>query len=193
MFVQELLLSTLTEQLHLPENLDDLGGECEEENVKLITKMSPTSEANQPPSIQHNTNNQSKEVGGGSGGGGTIKSTSPEKLSQPNTQKQQHNGGGFGSGSAPVTRQNQGHSYQGTQVWQGHGTVSSSGQVFNLPGSNPLQALAGAGMAAGNMHPLPGRPGSGSRDNRVNPAAVKKSMFKQLPTSQASDREPPPH
>jgi hypothetical protein len=27
----------------------------------------------------------------------------------------------------------------------------------------------------------------------MNPAAAKKTMFKQLPTSKASDREPPPH
>lgn len=55
-------------------------------------------------------------------------------------------------------------------------------------GGNSMSALAGASMS--NPVPLPGRPLSGGRerDNRMNPAAVKKTMFKPMPTSQMSDR-----
>ncbi|XP_060076551.1 E3 ubiquitin-protein ligase KCMF1-like [Ylistrum balloti] len=201
-FVQELLLSTLTEQLHLEQDLDELiGGGSSNDSVRSSNKL-PTAASNEgdqhnitggasPSNQQQNTNSLSKDPGTAA----IAKCVLPERGSQLLPSQKQHAGGG----SMVVThpRQNQGHAFQGVTLRQNHGSMSSGSQVYNnsLPGSNAVQALAGAGIGAGNLHPLPGRPGSGGRDRdgRVNPAAAKKNMYKQLPTSQASDREPPPH
>lgn len=199
-FVQELLLSTLTEQLHLEQDLEALiGSGSTTDSVKRSNKLQPLQTAATSndgdqhassnvgaasPPHQQNTNNQSKEP---TTAAAIAKSVLPEK-------QKQHAGGG--TVAAHSSRPSQGHSFQSVPLRQNHGSLSSGGQVYNsLPGSNAVQALAGAGIGAGTLHPLPGRPGSGGRDRdgRMNPAAAKKNMFKQLPTSQATDREPPPH
>ncbi|XP_069140671.1 E3 ubiquitin-protein ligase KCMF1-like isoform X2 [Argopecten irradians] len=201
-FVQELLLSTLTEQLHLEQDLDTLiGGDSSNDSEKRSSKLPTTtsSEGDQHPGAggaspvhqQQNTNSLGRDPGT------AAKSSLTEKGNQVSPTQKQHAGGGGGGTVVTLSRQSQGHSFQGVTLRQNHGSTMSGGsQVYNsLPGSNAVQALAGAGIGAGNLHPLPGRPGSGGRDRdgRVNPAAAKKNMYKQLPTSQASDREPPPH
>ncbi|XP_021378605.1 E3 ubiquitin-protein ligase KCMF1-like isoform X2 [Mizuhopecten yessoensis] len=204
-FVQELLLSTLTEQLHLEQDLEVLiAGGSSNDSVKWSNKL-PTATSNEgdqhtstggasPLHQQQNTNSLGKD----SGSAAIAKSVLPERGNQLQPTQKQHAGGGGGGGSTMVnlSRQSQGHAFQSVSLRQNHGSMSSGSQVYNsLPGSNAVQALAGAGIGAGNLHPLPGRPGSGGRDRdgRVNPAAAKKNMYKQLPTSQATDREPPPH
>lgn len=161
LFIQELLLSALTDQIQISE--EDLGSNDCKENV-IETPLSPY-----PPK----TNGQNLEV--------ASKSSMTEKPSQSMIQKVQpairpaHSmSGGGGSGIR-------------------HSTMASPpGPVYgNISGSNQHGQMAGAGIGAVNPQPLPGRPGS--RDSRMNPAAAKKTMFKQLPTSKASDREPPPH
>ena len=161
LFIQELLLSALTEQFHISE--EDLGSNDCIENV-IETPLNPTLKK---------TNEQTKEV--------ASKSSMTEKPSQSVVQKVQ-----------PATRP--AHSVSGSSgSGVRHSTMASPpGPMFgNISGSNQHGQMAGAGIGSGNPQPLPGRPGS--RDSRMNPAAAKKTMFKQLPTSKASDREPPPH
>lgn len=202
MFVQELLLSTLTESLHL-QDIDDLSN-VNTETPKIPSDSLPTSAADVEPSPQQHITavipNQSTSSSQHKAAV-TVSSLKPpvDKVIQANLQKMtQPTGGGGGGGGGGVTH---GHRGQGplsnTQTTrQSHGS-NNSGQVYNLvPGPNTMPPqLGGAGIGAGNPLPLPGRPGSAGRDRdgRVNPAAAKKNMFKQFPTSQTSDREPPPH
>ncbi|KAK3095193.1 hypothetical protein FSP39_011248 [Pinctada imbricata] len=182
-FIQELLLSTLTEQLNLQGNMDELA------SISEVLSISPApSEGNGSGSVDstsHNSNAQSKVA---------VRPTTPEKSNQASPAKSQTpTGGGSGGGGQGHPVRNHGYSQIGstTPIRQNHGSHS---QLYNsLPGSSAV--LGGASFGAGNPHPLPGRPGAGARDrdSRVNPAAAKKSMFKQLPASQKSDREPPPH
>ena len=178
--MQELLLSTLTEQLQVQGSLDELAAITDTLSIPSVA----TEDRGNVGNVSQNSNTQSKAV---------VKPPTSDKSNQASPAKTQPTGGG-GSGQGSVSRN---HTYsqagsQGSQIRQNH---ASHSQVYNpLPGSNSL-SLGGASYGAVNPHPLPGRPMSGGRDRdaRVNPAAAKKSMFKQLPTSQTSDREPPPH
>lgn len=162
LFIQELLLSALTEQIQISE--EDLASKDSQENV-IELQTNPTSQK---------TNGQNKDS--------ASKMSMTEKPSQSTVPKVQ-----------PSTRP--AHSMPGGGSGSGirHSTMASPpGPVYgNISGPNQHGQMAGAGIGAGNPQPLPGRPGS--RDSRMNPAAAKKTMFKQLPTTRASDREPPPH
>ncbi|XP_063434718.1 E3 ubiquitin-protein ligase KCMF1-like isoform X3 [Mytilus trossulus] len=169
LFIQELLLSALTEQFKISE--EDLGSKDSQENV-IETPLNPTP--------QKTTSGQVKEV--------ASKSSMTEKPSQQSTVPKVQ----------PSTRPAHSMSGGGGGIVNNsgirHSTMASPpGPMYggNISQSNQHGQMAGAGIGASNPQPLPGRPGS--RDSRMNPAAAKKTMFKQLPTSKASDREPPPH
>ncbi|XP_061171353.1 E3 ubiquitin-protein ligase KCMF1-like isoform X1 [Saccostrea echinata] len=177
-FVQELLLSTLTEQLHV---LEEASVCLEEEGPRLTPSNNEAQESVSPS----NPTTQNKVP--------TTKPLPPEKSSSTIVAKTQSAGGGGANGSA-VSASRGGSSQGATPVRQGHSSHGGVSMYNSHPGANPVSALAGASMGSNNPVPLPGRPMSGGqRDNRMNPAAVKKAMFKPMPTSQMSDREPPPH
>lgn len=215
-FVQELLLSTLTEQLNLENELDELGSEILSESAPHIPNtlkagsspagselsMHTASEGNSTTSLsQPQLCTQSKEsVGAVSSSNGAL-SKHVEKAVQQQQKAFSADGGGtvnIGGGShGNVMRMNQGHGIS-SQVRQNHNTSSlpsGGGPVFNShsQSSVQMQALAGASLGAGNLHPLPGRPGSGGSRDRDTRLAQKTKLYKQYPTSQATDREPPPH
>lgn len=155
LFIQELLLSALTEQIHISE--EDLASKDCQENV-IEPQTNPSSQK---------TNGQNKES--------ASKTSITEKPCQSTVPKVQ-----------PPARP--AHNMSGGSGIR-HSTMASPPGFMSGP--NQHGQMAGAGIGAGNPQPLPGRPGS--RDSRMNPAAAKKTMFKQLPTTRASDREPPPH
>nr|XP_022342485.1 E3 ubiquitin-protein ligase KCMF1-like isoform X3 [Crassostrea virginica] len=185
-FVQELLLATLTEQIHLLEE----ASVCIEDEAPRLSP--PGSEARESVSPSNSTT-QNKVP--------TTKPSTSEKSSSTMLAKSQPTGGGGGgggygaNGSAVSSSPRGGPSQGATLVRSGHSSHGGVSVYNSHPGGNPVSALAGASMSSGNPVPLPGRPLSGGRerDNRMNPAAVKKTMFKPMPTSQMSDREPPPH
>ncbi|XP_048746422.1 E3 ubiquitin-protein ligase KCMF1-like isoform X2 [Ostrea edulis] len=181
-FVQELLLSTLTEQLHV---LEEASVCLEDEAPRLSPPCSEARESMSPS----NFTTQNKVP--------TTKPSPSEKSSSTTVAKTQPAGGGGGGGvhGSPMSSSRGGSSQGATPVRQGHSSHGGVSMYNSHPGGNPMSALAGASMGSGNPVPLPGRPLSGGRerDNRMNPAAVKKTMFKPMPTSQMSDREPPPH
>lgn len=188
-FVQELLLSTLTEQLHV---LEETSVCIEEEAPRLSPPSDEASESVSPSnSSTHNKVPPTKP------------STSEKCSSTMLAKAQQPTGGGGGgggmaaNGSGVTSSSSRGGPSQGAvPVRQGHSSHGGVQQMYNShSGGNSMSALAGASMSSSNPVPLPGRPLSGGRerDNRMNPAAVKKTMFKPMPTSQMSDREPPPH
>lgn len=186
-FVQELLLSTLTEQLHVLEETSV----CIEEEAPRLSP--PSDEA--PESVSPSNSSTHNKVPP------TKPSTSEKSSSTMLAKAQQPTGGGGGggmaaNGSGVTSSSSRGGPSQGASpvVRQGHSSHGGVQQMYNShSGGNSMSALAGASMS--NPVPLPGRPLSGGRerDNRMNPAAVKKTMFKPMPTSQMSDREPPPH
>lgn len=186
-FVQELLLSTLTEQLHVLEETSV----CIEEEAPRLSP--PSDEA--PESVSPSNSSTHNKVPP------TKPSTSEKSSSTTLAKAQQPTGGGGGggmaaNGSGVTSSSSRGGPSQGASpvVRQGHSSHGGVQQMYNShSGGNSMSALAGASMS--NPVPLPGRPLSGGRerDNRMNPAAVKKTMFKPMPTSQMSDREPPPH
>ena len=201
LFVQEMLLSSVTEQLHIGdeglENFDNLIAkvtppqrEAKEQPEKDEVVEGPTenvsaSASSKSASEAPSTKNVPKLVDKDKVGGTKQKSTVSSVGLQVGRSSGQYSRVRQGTGMY----QSQGHSQQFRQ-----GTVMQHNvELANNLSLNVAVGGGGANYDTENPQPLPGRPGSGGRDGRLNPPAAKRNMVKHLPTSKTSDREPPPH
>lgn len=221
LFVQELLLSTLTEQLNINDNslenlekLSDkvlspsLSGDSETDKSESSTSEGSTNLDKETPIVtgKSATDVVSQSNGDATGVGKTIGVKSVDKVGT--RQKvvssvapvPQNSRGASGvsqpnRGSRQVhyqSQQGERHS-QSVHIRQG-GLVSNSVDLSNNLSLNVARG-GGSGYDGENPQPLPGRPGSGGRDRdgRMNPPTAKRNLVKHLPATKASDREPPPH
>ena len=206
LFVQEMLLSSFTEQLNIGEegleNFDNLiarvttpaqreENEPEKDEVVVdgLTENVSASASSKSASEVPATKNVQKLVDKEKVAATKQKST----VSSVGLQVGRSSGGQYNRlprGQGTGVYQSQGHSQQFRQ-----GTLMQHN--VELANNLSLNVAVGGGGGANydteNPQPLPGRPGSGGRDGRHNPPAAKRNMVKHLPTSKTSDREPPPH
>jgi len=178
-FVQELLLATLTEQLNLAVN-----GDGEDSNSIVETPHSSENEDQETANASH------KEA----------KSSAQDTSSKPpSSRPSESTVGGMsaavGVNSRPVNsgalRENSwghgGSSASSTNSRQNCGPITVSNSVaVHGPSIGPQ----GVGMMSGR-----GQSASHSgRERGMNPASVKRSMLKHMPPQRgASDTDPPPH
>ena len=205
LFVQETLLSSFTEHVNLgdegSENFDNLivnvtplrkenkEPNQKEENIDGPTENVSASASSKSASEAPTTKSVQKHVEKEKGGGGTKQKSSVSNVGLPVNR----GGGQYSRVSRQGTGvyQNTGHSQQ---YRQGGGTVMQHNvDLANLSMNVAVGGGGGANYDTENPQPLPGRPGSGGRDGRLNPPNAKRNMVKHLPTSKTSDREPPPH
>lgn len=199
LFVQEMLLSSVTEQLNLGEeglesfdnliaNVKPLQREDEEENVEVPMENVSASASSKSASEAQSTKSIQKHVDKEKVGGGTKQKSSVSSVGLPvNRSSGQYNR--VSRQGTPVY-QSTGHSQQ---YRQGGTVMQHNLELANNLSMNVAVGGGGANFDTENPQPLPGRPGSGGRDGRLNPPAAKRNMVKHLPTSKTSDREPPPH
>ncbi|KAL3863517.1 hypothetical protein ACJMK2_005271 [Sinanodonta woodiana] len=213
MFVQEVLLSTLTEQLNL---LD--GGEQVEDFDKLLDKTASAAPSSVKETVPEdigtleNTNcsgiHPISERNAASAEPLLSKNLAPKPAEKVSGTKQKSTStalqgvsvpvGGAGGGASRQNMiqfqlQNQGHG-QGLHMRSGQGSLA-------IPNNHPSMPVAVGGGGAAyeneNPQPLPGRPGSAGRererDGRMSHGSAKRTMVKHLPATKATDREPPPH
>lgn len=202
LFVQEMLLSTVTEQLHLGdeglENFDNL----------LANVTPPRKEDKGQPQKDDSVEGPTENISASASSKSASEASSTKNL-QKHVEKDKVGGtkqkAAVSSGGLPVGRsgaqcnrvprqgtgvyQSQGHSQQFRQ----NALMQHSVELANNLSMNVAVGGGGANYDTENPQPLPGRPGSGGRDGRLNPPAAKRNMVKHLPTSKTSDREPPPH
>lgn len=199
LFVQEMLLSSVTEQLNLGEeglesfdnliaNVKPLQREDEEENVEVPMENVSASASSKSASEAQSTKSIQKHVDKEKVGGGTKQKSSVSSVGLPVNRS----GGQYNRVSRQGTPvyQSTGHSQQ---YRQGGTVMQHNLELANNLSMNVAVGGGGANFDTENPQPLPGRPGSGGRDGRLNPPAAKRNMVKHLPTSKTSDREPPPH
>lgn len=217
LFVQELLLSTLTEHLTVSdnsfENLEKVdesdksinqGSEVKgTENDKSDTGLPEGGEKDKSPlaSSKNNSSEQTSSVLGASGSSKTIGhktldlskvGTKQKSLSQVASVNGRGASGlvmnhGVRQSSIPYQSQGERHSHAVRSVRMQSPVELSSNLSLNMGRGG------GASYDTENPQPLPGRPGSGGRDRDLHPATAKRNMVKHYPASKASDREPPPH
>ncbi|XP_067658043.1 E3 ubiquitin-protein ligase KCMF1-like isoform X1 [Haliotis asinina] len=183
MFVQELLLSTLTDQIQVQ-------GDSDDPSALLEALKSPSSEEVQSESKACDDRKpsgpaQSKPVMP-CVAPTTTKSAESRQTSSPAPSSSQRSSGS-GSGAAASSRQHVG----GTSNQGGGGGTR---QVYNSL-SNPTAvspSVSSSSSASGSsMLQIPARASGHSRDPRINPAAAKRNLLKHMPPPRASDTEPP--
>lgn len=183
-FVQELLLFTLTEQLQIASTDRSSSSETVDIQAEAIgPSVSEGSESShKEESDQSSSNLQSipkqKKVG------------KPQSLQKPAPA---------GNSGASATSSGRQSTVQGSNVRQMQGASPIVYPVQHIGGLSPL-SMGGAGPTLGSHHSItPGRPMSAGRererdrDTRVPPPQAKRNMLKHMPPTKASDREPPPH
>lgn len=222
LFVQELLLSTLTEQLQINdnalENIDILSEKIafpsiSEESVKEKVKSdisSPLEGEGAKESSVVTTKNLVETVsqnnGGASGitsktvGARTVDKCGTKQKATSSVTPPQNGKGASGSQSSRGVRQSSiHHQNQGERERQALHNIRQGAMMQNAVDLSNNLSLARGGSSgyesADSPQPLPGRPGSAGRDRdgRMNPPTAKRNMVKHLPATKASDREPPPH
>ena len=202
LFVQETLLSSFTEHLHL-------GDEGSENFDNLIVTVTPLRKENKEPNQKDENTEGLTENVSASASSKSASEAPTTKSVQKHVDKEKVGGGtkqkSVSSVGLPVSRSGGQYSRvsrQGTGVYQntGHSQQYRQGGTLmqhNVDLANNLSMNVAIGGGANydteNPQPLPGRPGSGGRDGRLNPPTAKRNMVKHLPTSKTSDREPPPH
>lgn len=225
LFVQELLLSTLTEQLQINDNML--------ENIDLLTEklvVPSVSEENETVkndsssvlegdgavakesavvTMKSYTETVSQNNGGATGitsktlGMKTVersgtKQKATSSFSPQNGKGASGNQSNRGLRQSSIHHQNQGERERHSQALHNIRQGAIMQNAVDLSNNLSLNVARGGSSgydSADNPQPLPGRPGSAGRDRegRLNPPTAKRNMVKHLPTSKASDREPPPH
>ena len=181
MFVQELLLATLTEQLNLtPE------GDSEDPSSILEALRSPESEGeSEVSSASLKENKKSKE---------TL-----SKVSNTRTADKAVGGAvekSVGQGVRPVSAGTYRESTRGHTT--NTATASSPRQVCSPITVSNTVAVHGPSLGSSSgVSMMQGRATSashGARERGLNPASAKRSMLKHMPPQRgASDTDPPPH
>ena len=218
LFVQELLLSTLTEHLQLSDTT--LEGLTMSE--KLPSPPVEESEKNKNDSSPDGGGEDKENVGGlrkgsdpvdhgSTGAAGSTKNMGRKSVEKVGTKQKvgstamssvgsQNGRGGVGSHPGRSGRQSSlQFQSQGDRHSQPHSVRASAVMQNNVELANSFSLNVAIGGGADydtdNPQPLPGRPGSAGRDRdgRLNPASAKRNMVKHLPATKTSDREPPPH
>lgn len=218
-FVQELLLATLTEQLNLGQ---EVGGQdnptsileslkspqSEEEQVEegqqgvaVLAKTSSSSKENkssQDPHSKHRNMRSEKEKLS-DGGASCASSLSEKYLVQGQGTPRPVSTATSGSGSNFREASSWGYASSSTSSSSGSPRqVCSPITVGNTVAVHgPTTGLSSQG-SQGGMNVMPGRASSApltGRDTRgLDPASVKRSMLKHMPPQRgASDMDPPPH
>lgn len=218
LFVQELLLSTLTEHLTLNDNsLDNLDKVSESEKPVYQATEVKGNEIDKSDSgvadgvekdkaLIASTKNNSSEQTSSVLGASESKTIGHKTIDKVGTKQKvlspvaPVNGrGASGTVSGRVRQSSIQYQSQGERHSQAVHNVRQGGLMQNNPVelSNNLSLNMGRGGGASydteNPQPLPGRPGSGGRDRDLHPSTAKRNMVKHYPATKASDREPPPH
>ncbi|XP_055955414.1 E3 ubiquitin-protein ligase KCMF1 isoform X2 [Patella vulgata] len=187
-FVQELLLSTLSEQLqqtnsddisHLLESLKSPGPDEEKQETKpTVNKKNGGTTTSKPVNTK------------------TEKSGSATALVKPSSASSvTSNQGSVKSRVSEASKDAPGRDSSYSRMLLNPssvgGTVQVPGGVLNN-NSLPVSSVGGVSLPAAT-----GRSASGisrDREGRLNPAVAKRNMLKHMPTpTKTSDREPPPH
>ena len=187
MFVQELLLATLTEQLNLSVDV-----EAEESSSTVETILTPESEGEQGAGCASSSQKENKNLLDSS-------SKSHSSRTAESTMGGEVERSPLGVGARSVTAgtgafRDGSWGHGGSAGSAGHSrqvcspiTVSNSRAVHDFDSSLGQQ---GVGMMQGREG---GRASSG-RERGLNPASAKRSMLKHMPPQRgASDTDPPPH
>lgn len=184
-FVQELLLSTLTEQLQIASTDKSSSSETVDFQAEVIG-----------PSVSEGSESSHKEASDQSSSNNLQSIPKQKKVEKPQSLQKPAPAGNSGA-SASSGRPN---TVQVSSVRSVQGAAPIVYPVQHMGGLSPLSSMGGAGPTVGNHHSItPGRPMSAGRererdrDTRVPPPQAKRNMLKHMPATKASDREPPPH
>lgn len=186
MFMQELLMSTLSGELELSQTSQDpsslleaLRSPSQEEEQEETGQPQPQPESRSPAT-------EAPKVGGGPAGAKTVAprpaDRGPSVPKPPSSGGSARVGSGSGSGGARPVPAPATHASTLASSASGHlaaSGVGSGGGVVNYP---PQGRMASP------------REGRESREGRVNPASAKRNMLKHnIQPTGTSDTEPPPH
>ncbi|XP_025094061.1 E3 ubiquitin-protein ligase KCMF1-like isoform X3 [Pomacea canaliculata] len=214
MFVQELLLSTLTEQLELATHVDD-------PSFLLDSLRSPDFDARKRAvslGAEASSSNSREGAAGGKAVATEVQCNSKGRLGggvQPSSRSLSHPASNTRPGTAAISSLTQ-DAKNGTLSAHGSSVTQNSTAAYQSPSLRPAlvpasptqssmqqpqpQQPQGSGVTVGHDHAVPlSRQAAASisaRDGgRLNPAAAaKRSMLKHLPArGGATDTEPPPH
>ena len=216
LFVQELLLSTLTEHLTVSDNSFETLDKVEESDTlkhqgsEVKANEHDKSDNGLPDGaekdkflVASSKNNSSEHTSSGIGASGNSKTIGHKTLDKVGTKQKSLslvaslNGRGGASGTV-VSRGVRQSSIPYQSQGERHSHALHNVRMQNpVDLSNNLSLNMGRGRGASydteNPQPLPGRPGSGGRDRDLHPSTAKRNMVKHYPATKASDREPPPH
>lgn len=222
LFVQELLLSTLTDYLTVSDNLlENLEksetaadpGKSDTQALESKSCENDKSDSGVPEGVDKSLNATSKtssseqtsSVMGAIASGKTMGHKPLEKVGTK--QKVVGSATMNGRGASGTVSTNSRGMRQSSIAYQSQGERHHSQAVHNVRQGGLLQSPVdlsnnlslnmgrggGASYDTENPQPLPGRPGSGGRDRDLHPSTAKRNMVKHYPATKASDREPPPH
>ncbi|XP_041371312.1 E3 ubiquitin-protein ligase KCMF1-like isoform X2 [Gigantopelta aegis] len=176
-FVQELLLSSLTDQLQLQADAEDPSSLLEALKSPSTDKETGDSKPSVDRKMLENT--QSKPVMPSSSA--VPKTAERANVSPASSPRALPTGGQAPKQSTPVPQ------------------AMNTRQVFNaVPVSSIPVSSNNSIAAASSVLQVPSRNASGhtrdrDRDPRMNPAAAKRNLLKHMPAPRTSDTEPPPH
>lgn len=186
-FIQKLLLSTLTKQLHILKKtsiyIKKKTPRLSPPNNKTPENISPSNSNthNKIPPTKPSTSKKNNSI--------TL-----TKTQQPTNEKKKNNITANESkitssnsrkkpsqNASPIVRQNHNSHEKIQQIYNSHSKNNSISTLTKTNINNPV--------------PLPKRPLSKNKkkNNKINPTTIKKTIFKPIPTSQISNRKPPPH